>query len=79
LIFALSVLIRIIRVIRVQRKFLYAYRAGWKISALAITTGPFINIALLLIGVLWFKEKLSLTNLIGIMLCTIGAICINQK
>ena len=68
-----------IAAIGVEFGYLYAYRAGWKISALAITTGPFINIALLLIGVLWFKEKLSVTNLIGIMLCIIGAICLNQK
>lgn len=68
-----------IAAVGVEFGYLYAYRAGWKISTLAITTGPFVNIALLLIGVLWFKEKLSLTNLIGMMFCIIGTICLNQK
>ena len=74
----LSILLAI-AAIGVEFGYLYAYRAGWKISALAITTGPFVNIALLIIGVLWFKEKLSATNLIGIAFCIIGAICLNQK
>ena len=60
----------------VELGFLYAYRTGWKISTTSITTGPFITIALALIGTLWYKEELSLTNIIGIGLCIAGVICI---
>ena len=53
----------------VELGFLYAYRTGWKISTTSITTGPFISISLALIGALWYKEELSVTNIIGIVLC----------
>jgi uncharacterized membrane protein len=63
--------------IPVELGFLYAYRTGWKISTTSITTGPFISISLALIGTLWYKEELSVTNIIGIALCVVGVICAN--
>ena len=63
----------------VELGFLYAYRTGWKISTTSITTGPFISISLALIGTLWYKEELTLTNMIGIALCVVGVICANSK
>ena len=63
--------------IPVELGFLYAYRTGWKISTTSITTGPFITIALALIGTLWYKEELSITNFIGIGLCIAGVVCLH--
>lgn len=65
--------------IPVELGFLYAYRTGWKISTTSITTGPFISIALALIGVLWYKEELSTTNILGIGLSIVGVVCANIK
>jgi drug/metabolite transporter (DMT)-like permease len=62
--------------IPVELGFLYAYRSGLKISTTSITTGPFITIALAFIGTLWYKEELSLTNMIGIGLCLAGVLCV---
>jgi multidrug transporter EmrE-like cation transporter len=59
--------------------FLLAYRAGWNISIAAI----FVNVAgtLLLapIGLLFFKERLSPVNLLGILVCILGLIMVNWK
>ena len=63
----------------VELGYLYAYRTGWKISTTSITLGPFIAVALALIGVLWYKEELSLTNIIGIGLCIAGVACANYQ
>lgn len=63
--------------IPVELGYLYAYRTGWKLSTTSITTGPFITIALALIGTLWYKEELSTTNIVGIGLCIVGVICAN--
>jgi len=68
-----------IAAIGIELGFLYAYRTGWKVSTTATTTGTFITIALAFVGVLWFKETLTVVNVIGIMLCILGVIFINLK
>lgn len=59
--------------------FLLAYRAGWNISLAAI----FVNVAgtllLIPVGLLFFKEKLSPVNLLGVVLCIIGLLMVNWK
>jgi len=66
-------------IIMVELGYLYAYRTGWKISTTSIFTGAFTTLALALIGVLWYKEELTLINIIGIVLSSIGVILINFK
>jgi multidrug transporter EmrE-like cation transporter len=63
----------------VELGFLYAYRLGWKISTTSIITGSFTTIALALIGVLWYREELTLINIVGIVLSSVGVILINYK
>jgi len=68
-----------IAAIGIELGFLYAYRTGWKVSTTATTTGTFITIALAFVGVFWFKETLTVVNIIGIVLCIVGVIFINFK
>ena len=63
----------------IELGFLYAYRLGWKISTTSIITGSFTTIALALIGVLWYKEDLTLINIVGIVLSSIGVFLVNYK
>jgi drug/metabolite transporter (DMT)-like permease len=63
----------------IELGFLYAYRTGWKISTTGITTGAFTTIALAIIGVLGFKEEMTLLQVMGIGLCTAGIVFINLK
>ena len=65
--------------IGIELGFLYAYGAGWKVSTTATTSGTFITIALAFVGVLWFKETLTVVNVIGIVLCIVGVVFINLK
>jgi len=58
---------------------LLAYRAGWQVSLLAITVNVAASVALVLIGSLFFKEKLSLVNLLGILVCLGGLAMVNFK
>ena len=59
--------------------FLLAYRAGWNISIAAI----FVNVAgtllLVPVGLFFFKERLSLINLLGILVCIAGLIMVSWK
>jgi uncharacterized membrane protein len=58
---------------------LLAYRAGWQISLLGIMVNVVASLLLVLIGVLFFKEKLSLINLLGIVICIAGLVMVNFK
>jgi uncharacterized membrane protein len=58
---------------------LLAYRAGWQVSLLGISVNVVASLLLVLIGSLFFKEKLSLTNLLGIAVCIAGLAMVNFK
>jgi uncharacterized membrane protein len=58
---------------------LLAYRAGWQISLLSILVNVVASVALVLIGTVFFKEKLSLINILGIVICVCGLAMINFK
>jgi uncharacterized membrane protein len=63
----------------VEVGFLYAYRSGWKISTTSIVAGAFTTVALALIGILWYREEITLINVLGIVLSSAGVILINYK
>jgi uncharacterized membrane protein len=66
-------------VIGLEVGFLLAYRAGWNISLAAAVSNIAVAILLVPVGLLLFKEKISPTNLIGIVVCLVGLVLINQK
>lgn len=59
--------------------FLFAYRAGWKISLAGIVVNILATILLVPIGMLAFKEKVSAVNLIGIIFCLVGLVMVNWR
>ena len=54
--------------------FLLAFRYGWEISLLNIISNVLILIGLTIIGIAFFKEKLSLLNSIGLVIGIIGLV-----
>ncbi|HWN68510.1 MAG TPA: hypothetical protein VNM90_12810 [Haliangium sp.] len=48
--------------------FLLAYRAGWQISIAAVFSNVAVTVLLIPIGIIFFKERLNLYNVIGILL-----------
>jgi drug/metabolite transporter (DMT)-like permease len=66
-------------IIGIELGFLLAYRAGWNISLAAIVANVAVTVILLPIGVLAFKERLSLAQVIGMIICVIGLVLINRK
>jgi multidrug transporter EmrE-like cation transporter len=59
--------------------FLMMYRGGFNVSLGQIISQSGTALLLLLIGVAFFSEKLSLTNIAGIGLCIAGLWLISQK
>lgn len=52
--------------------FLLAYRAGWRISIATIAANVAMTAVLIPVGILVFKDQLSLRNVIGLAFCVLG-------
>jgi multidrug transporter EmrE-like cation transporter len=63
----------------VDHGFLLLYRGGFDVSLGQIVTQSAAALLLLLIGVAWLNEKLTLVNIGGILLCVVGLWLINKK
>jgi multidrug transporter EmrE-like cation transporter len=59
--------------------FLMLYRSGFEVSLGQLITQSAAALLLLLLGVAFFVEKLSLANIAGILLCVAGLWLINKK
>jgi multidrug transporter EmrE-like cation transporter len=59
--------------------FLMIYRGGFDVSLGQIVTQSAAALLLLVIGVAYFSEKLTLVNVGGILLCVVGLFLINKK
>jgi uncharacterized membrane protein len=52
--------------------FMLAYRTGWRISLTAVATNVAATVILIPIGILIFKEQLSVKNVLGVGFCLVG-------
>lgn len=68
-----------ITVVGLDLGFLMLYRGGFDVSLGQIITQSAAALLLVLVGVAFFSEKLSLTNIGGIVLCVAGLWLINKK
>lgn len=59
--------------------YIFLYRAGWNISVGSLVANIILAIALIVVGVLFYKEKMNLTQIAGIMLCIAGLVLVNKK
>ena len=56
----------------IEMGFLLAYRTGWRISIAAVATNAAAALVLIPIGLLVFKDHLSLKNVVGLVFCLVG-------
>jgi len=68
-----------VAIIGLELGFLLAYRTGWEISLGALVSNLMVSLLLIPVGILLFKERLSMVNGVGIALSIAGFICINYK
>jgi drug/metabolite transporter (DMT)-like permease len=66
-------------IVGIELGFLLAYRAGGHISETSLIVTLIVSLTLLPIGLLFFKEKLSTLNLVGILVCIVGLVMVNWK
>jgi len=56
----------------IELGFLLAYRAGWRISVAAVASNVAVTVLLVPIGVIIYKDHLSLRNVVGLIFCVLG-------
>ena len=66
-------------IVGLEMAYILAYRAGWRISIAAVFVNTTVTILLIPIGLLAFKEKLSLLNVVGILVAIAGLVMMNIK
>ena len=59
-------------IVLIEIGFLLAYRAGAELSSAFVLTSAAVTIATLLLGLAFFREAVSVTKLLGIVLCLAG-------
>jgi uncharacterized membrane protein len=66
-------------IVGLELGFLLAYRAGWNISLVGLYANVIVALVLIPIGILFFKEHISITKAIGIFLSITGIVFISMK
>lgn len=65
-----------IAIVGLEFGYICIYRAGWKISVASLVANISLACVLLVVGLLLYKEVLSVKQAIGMALCAIGMILI---
>lgn len=68
-----------ISVVGLELGFLLAYRSGWNISLAGLYANVIVALILIPIGIVFFKDQISLTKAVGIVLSIAGIIFISLK
>jgi uncharacterized membrane protein len=68
-----------VAIVGLDLAFLFVYRGGFEVSLGALVTQSAAAMLLLVVGVAVFREKLSLANSAGIVLCLVGLWLVNRR
>lgn len=68
-----------VTVVGLELGYLLVYRMGWNISFASLLANTSVALLLIPIGLIVFKEKISITTLTGVVLCVVGLILISKK
>ena len=68
-----------IAILGIEIGFLLAYRAGWQVNVAPLLVNMTVSILLIPIGLILFRESISPTQLIGVVVCLVGLALIQVK
>ena len=66
-------------VVGLEVGFLLVYRSGWNLGIAAVLVNVAASLILVPIALFVFKQRLSLVNVIGILVCLAGLVMLNWK
>ena len=59
--------------------FIFAYKAGWKVSTLATVSNAVLAVILIFVGLIGYHEAISWNKVLGVAICLVGLYFINKK
>ena len=59
--------------------FIFAYKAGWKVSTLATLSNALLAVILVFVGRIGYQEAISWSKILGVAICLVGLYFINRK
>jgi uncharacterized membrane protein len=59
--------------------FLLVYRAGWNLGEASVMVSISVALWLVPVGLVFFRERLSWTNALGIAFCLLGLLLLTRK
>lgn len=65
-------------VVVLELGYILIYRAGWKMSVASLVANILLACVLIVVGVLLYKERLSMTQVFGMLLCASGLFFIGR-
>ena len=65
-------------IIGLEIGYIYMYRIGWKISIGSLVANISLACILLIVGIVLFKENVSLRQMFGVAVCIFGLILITK-
>ena len=68
-----------IAIIGLELGYIFAFRNGWQVNMTSIVANIILAISLLVVGFLLYHEKMSVTQIIGVVLCLGGLVLVCKK
>ena len=59
--------------------FIFAYKAGWKVSTLATVSNAALAVILIFVGLIDYHESITWSKVLGVTICLVGLYFINKK
>ena len=67
-----------IAIVGLEAGSVYMYKAGWNISTGQLVHSTILAVCLIVIGVIFYKEHITLSKAAGIVICIVGLFFINK-
>ena len=68
----------LVTVVGLELGYIFIYRAGWKVSVASLVANIALACLLVVVGVLLYKEVLTLRQVAGMGLCVAGLLLISR-
>lgn len=65
-------------IVPLELGYILIYRFGWRVSAASLTANIGLACVLLIVGVLLYKEAVSIKQLVGMIVCAAGLFLMNS-
>lgn len=65
-------------VVALEFGYIYIYRVGWNVSTGSLVANISLACVLLIIGVIIYKENLSVHQILGMVFCAIGLLLVSK-